>query len=133
MIPARFAEQLRTVAAAGATEITPAIELARQWLSAYPMARRHVLLVSDGRSSPADAERLWTLVRDGRFRLSVISLGADRDRQFLSALALAGGGRAYFPDDERELPAIAAREAARVAGGRIVEEAFTPRTSAHRF
>jgi Mg-chelatase subunit ChlD len=130
--PRALTEQLRAMTPAGATAIAPAIELASQWLSAYPStARRHILLVSDGRSSPADSERLQALVQGGRFTLSVISLGTDRDRQFLSALASSGGGRSYFPDDERQLPAIAAREAARVAGGRVVEEVFTPRTSAH--
>ena len=129
--PRAISEQLRTVAAAGATEISPAIELAREWLATYPSARRHILLVSDGRSSPADSQRLQTLVRDTRFTLSVVSLGGDRDRQFMSGLASSAGGRSYFPDDERQLPAIVAREAARVAGGRVVEEPFTPRTSAH--
>jgi len=129
--PRAISEQLRTVAAAGATEIAPAIELAREWLAKYPAARRHILLVSDGRSSPADSQRLRTLVRDARFTLSVVSLGGDRDRQFMSGLAASAGGQSYFPDDERQLPAIVAREAARVAGGRAVEEAFTPQGSAH--
>jgi Mg-chelatase subunit ChlD len=130
--PRAIAEQLRTLSPAGATAIAPAVELASQWLSAFPTTvRRHILLVSDGRSSTADSERLRSLAREGRFTLSVVSLGADRDQQFLSALAAAAGGRAYFPEDQRQLPTIAAREAARVAGGRVVEEAFVPRTSSH--
>jgi Ca-activated chloride channel homolog len=61
----------------------------------------------------------------------VISLGDDRDERFLQELAEEAGGRAYFPDDARALPMLAAREAALVAGGRLVEESFLPRQSPH--
>ena len=129
-----MADRLRGITPGGSTAIAPAMRLALEWLADPAVARisrRHILLVSDGRSSSADAEQLQALVQGGRFQLSVISLGADRDRDLLSALAKSTGGRAYFPDDVRELPSIAAREATRVAGGRLVEESFIPRASSH--
>lgn len=123
--PSVLANRLRDVAPAGATAIAPALELAESWFaSASGFARRHVLLVSDGRTSPEDVSRMQALVATRRFELSVVALGADADRQLLRTLAESTGGRAYFPNDVRELPAIAARESARVAGGRTVDSAF---------
>jgi Mg-chelatase subunit ChlD len=124
---------LAAVQASGATAIAPAIELADRWLreTASPISRRHVLLVSDGRTSPADAARLSAVTAAGGFELSVVALGADADRRLLESLARSTGGRAFFPKDIRELPAIVAREAARVSGGRLFQEPFRPVARTH--
>lgn len=126
--------RLRSVEAAGATRIAPAMQLARDWLqspTAAGFVKRHVLLVSDGRTSAEDAARLEALVRTSGFELSVVALGPESDRRLLTRLADVTGGRAYFPEDLAQLPLILAREASRVAGGRLVEERFAIRTSAH--
>jgi hypothetical protein len=125
---------LASVQPGGATAIAPAMALAAEWLrepanGAIP--RRHVLLVSDGRTSAADAARLRAVVQAGGFELSVVALGADADRRFLESLAQLTGGRAYFPNDIRELPVIAARESARVAGGRLVQTPVVPVSRPH--
>jgi Mg-chelatase subunit ChlD len=127
-------DRLRRLQPGGATAIAPAMQLARDWLRRPGVAafsKRHVLLVSDGRSSPADAARLEASVPEQGFELSVVALGADSDRTFLARLASLTGGRSFFPEDLRELPLIVAREAARVAGGQIVEEPFVARAMPH--
>lgn len=139
--PLRAAQELRTVTTAlaavqpgGGTAIAPAIERAARWLkdAALPQgAKRHVLLVSDGATSPADAARARDLARGGGFELSVVALGADAERTFLDDLARSANGRAYFPNDIRELPVLAARESVRVAGGRLVTDPFQPRALDH--
>lgn len=132
--PAAVADRLRALEPGGATAIAPAVSMAGEWLrapSAAPFSKRHVLLISDGRSTPSDAARLEAAVRGRGFELSVVALGADSDRGFLGRLASASGGRAYFPEDLRDLPLIVAREAARVSGGRAVEEPFVLRSVAH--
>jgi hypothetical protein len=63
--------------------------------------------------------------------VSVVALGADADRRLLESLARSTGGRAFFPQDIRELPAMVAREAARVSGGRVFEQRFRPIARAH--
>jgi hypothetical protein len=70
-------------------------------------------------------------MRDQGIEVTAIALGAGSDRELLARLAASTGGRALFPDDARQLPAILAREAARVAGGGLVDETFTPRTTPH--
>jgi Ca-activated chloride channel family protein len=128
-----LAESLRTVQPSGSTAIAPALELAQSWFvkAASGLARRHVLLISDGHTSADDIERIRGIVAERPFELSVVALGVEADRQLLQALAHSSGGRAYFPNDIRELPAIVARESTRVAGGRVVESRFQPVARPH--
>jgi Mg-chelatase subunit ChlD len=127
-------ERLRAIQPGGGTAMAPAIELAARWLSTGDggrFTRRHVLLISDGQSSASDAARVKALVAQGRFELSVVALGRDSDRRVLAGLAESSGGRAYLPAHIRELPEIVAREGARMAGGHVLEQPFTPRTVPH--
>ena len=126
-----IASRLRGLEPGGATAIAPAMTLAAEWLGRAAVSRRYVLLISDGRTAPADAERLRDAARAGGIELSVIAIGADADRPLLERLAQGTGGRAYFPDDIRDLPILAAREAARAAGGGVVQEHFALRAAAH--
>ncbi len=117
-------ERLGAIEPGGATAIGPAAEMAVQWLraAATSVARRHILLVSDGRSSAADGERVRTAVTGTGITVSTIAIGPDADRALLQSLAETTGGRSYFPDDPSLLPQLAAREAARSAGGSFVRE-----------
>jgi Mg-chelatase subunit ChlD len=129
-----LAERLRAIHPGGSTAMAPAIELAGQWmagLGAGRFPRRHVLLLSDGQSSAEDLARLQSVVKSRSFELSVVALGHEADRDFLTRLAESTGGRAYLPAHIRELPAILAREGARMAGGQVLEESFTLRTGSH--
>jgi hypothetical protein len=110
------------VRASGPTAIAPAVEIARGWLrAASSLSRRHVLLLSDGRTSQADAVRLRAIADRRDIEISTVALGGEADHALLASLAQTTGGRAYFPGDIRELPGIVARESARVGGGRVVE------------
>jgi Mg-chelatase subunit ChlD len=124
-------ERLRAIQPGGSTAIAPAVAMAVDWLRAANVTKRYVLLVSDGRTSPADADRLRATIRGTGVELSVVAIGTDADRPFLRSLAESSGGRAYFPDDARLLPTIVAREATRAAGGSTVDEPFTVRAGAH--
>lgn len=126
--------RLRATAAGGATAIGPAMELARSWLRSAPAsvtARRHILVVSDGRTSAADAARALEVAAEPGIQVSAVAVDAVSDRELLAAMASRSGGRAYFPSDTRELPRLLAREASRVAGGRVVEEPFRVRIAPH--
>jgi Mg-chelatase subunit ChlD len=130
---AALAERLGGVRPSGATAIAPALERAMAWLSAPAVsayARRLVLLVSDGRTSAPDQARARLALRPG-IELSAVALGDEADRAFLGELARAAGGRAFYPRRLGELPALAAREAVRVSGGRVVEERFTLQPGSH--
>jgi hypothetical protein len=110
------------------------METAVRWLRAPEAAaasRRHILLVSDGRTDAADAAQLKRAVQGTGIHVSVVALGADADRALLQDVAASTGGRAIFPGNVRELPLLLAREASRTASGWRVGESFVPRASTH--
>ena len=129
--PASIAERLRQMAPSGGTALTPALTQAVTWLRGLSNPVKRVLLVSDGRTTPADAEAAKAAVSGQGIEVSVVAIGSDADRAWLTSFARSTGGRAYFPDTLRELPGNVAREAARGAGGREVDERFRVRAGAH--
>ena len=131
--PGDLAARLRALPPSGATAIAPAIETAIGWLAGSATssaARRHIVLISDGRTSAADAERVRSAIARG-IEISVVALGDSVDRAFLEEIARVSGGRAFFPRDLRQLPMLVAREAARVASGWRFEGPFQPKTTSH--
>jgi hypothetical protein len=94
-------------------------------------ARRQLLLISDGRTSETDAGRLRELARTSDVAISAVAIGSNADAPLLRDLAATTGGRAFFPDDVRELPLIVAREAARSLSGTVVRESFVPSAATH--
>jgi Mg-chelatase subunit ChlD len=118
---------LRRIEPAGSTMIAPAMETAREWLRASGVARRQILLLSDGRSGPADGARLMELARARDVGWSIVAIGPDVDRGLFERLAQENAGRVYFPENVNMLPDIVAREAARATGGWRVQQQFVPR------
>lgn len=123
-------EQMRHLQASGATAIHPALALAHSWLQQFEAEKKHVLLLSDGRTAPADFTSLVRLIRAHGIALSVVGIGRDVDRAFLRNLADLGRGRAYFTETMAELPAIFMREAVLITGRWLIERRFTPRLGA---
>jgi Mg-chelatase subunit ChlD len=121
---ATLQERLRSIEPGGSTLIAPAIEAARAALRTSSVARRRILLLTDGRSAPSDATQLLALARARDVEWSIVAIGSDVDRQLFEQLARESGGRAYFPADLTMLPDVLAREAARAAGGWRVRERF---------
>jgi Ca-activated chloride channel homolog len=120
-------DALRRIEPGGATQIAPAMETARDWLRASAVTRRQILLLSDGRSAPADEARLMELARARDVGWSIVAIGPDVDRGLIERLAHESAGRAYFPENVNMLPDIVAREAARATGGWRVQQRFVPR------
>ena len=80
-------DALRRIEPGGSTAIAPAIETAREWLRASGVARRQILLLSDGRSAPADGARLMELARARDVGWSIVAIGPDVDRGLFERLA----------------------------------------------
>jgi nitrogen fixation protein FixH len=94
-------------------------------------AKRRILLISDGQTSPDDEQRLRSTIAGAGVEVSAVAIGSNTNRSLLQELANSTGGRAYFPGDLAELPKIVAREAARSRSGAVVEEPFVPRSASH--
>ena len=125
---------LANVRPGGSTTIAPAVETALQVFRGPgrpDSARRHILLISDGRTTDSDAARLLDLSRKRAAELSAVAIGANANRALLEELARTSGGRAYFPENLSELPRMVAREAVRSSGGGTVDEPFVARPVRH--
>jgi hypothetical protein len=112
---AAVAGQVDTLDADGGTNLLKGLQagLAQVTQSAAPV--KHVLLMSDGVSEPADYGPLIARLRAAKVTLSTIALGQDADAALLRRLARQGGGRAYVVPDARSLPRVFAQEARRSA------------------
>ena len=90
-------------------------------------ARRHVILFADAADAeePGEYVKLLAEMREMRATVTVIGLGTERDcdAAFLKDVAERGGGRIFFCEDARELPAVFAQETVAVARAMFVEEA----------
>ncbi|HVL68927.1 MAG TPA: VWA domain-containing protein [Vicinamibacterales bacterium] len=124
---AYLAERLAPLLPHGATRIAPAIARAREWLSASAAARKHIILITDGRSDDRDAAEVIAGLRGRETGLTIIAVGEDADREFFERLAARTGAAVHQPSRLSDLPKIVAREAARTAGGSVVREPFVPR------
>lgn len=126
-----LASRLASLRPNGGTAIGPAVTQAVAWLKAADAPRRRLLLVSDGRTTADDASAVRAAVASQGIEVSVVTIGADAERQWLAELAAATGGRAYFPDAVVNLARDVAREAARGASEREVTGRTRVRAGVH--
>lgn len=124
-------EKLKSLSPSGSTALAPAVADAVAWLKQSGTQRRRLLLVTDGKTSVTDAEATRNAVGGQGIEVSVITIGGDAERAWLTELAASTGGRAYFPDRLTDLAREVAREAARGASGREINERFTVRAGVH--
>jgi Ca-activated chloride channel family protein len=114
------ADELRTLLASlrpsGGTRILPAIDEAAAVIGTASGARRHIVLLTDGRGEGGDFERRARELAATGFTLSVIAVGEDADGELLRALASAGGGRFEVVRDVTKLAAILRREVVMARG-----------------
>ena len=128
---ASVAEKLKLLSPSGSTALAPAVSNAVAWLKSGANQRRRLLVVTDGKTSMTDAEATRAAVRGQAIEVSVVAIGRDAEREWLTELAAATGGRAYFPDRLTDLAREVAREAARGTTGREINERFAVRAGAH--
>jgi len=114
------------IAAGGGTDMFPAMTQAGKVLRTAPAAGKHMILLTDGQSQPADFEQLARELSRGGITISTIAVGPDADRALLHSLAKIGGGRFYAVESLNLIPRIFARETALAGRSGVVEETFTP-------
>ncbi|MCC6463931.1 MAG: VWA domain-containing protein [Planctomycetes bacterium] len=113
----------------GGIYVDAAMREALNALRGVKASSKHVVLFSDGNDTERQ-EGVVEMVRAAavadKITVSTICMGRGHDTPFLTALAQAGGGRAFLVEDATQLPAIFSREAALAGGSFIREEPFRP-------
>lgn len=116
------ATKLGAVGASGGTNIAAGLALAWEGLRGLDARIQHVILLSDGISSPGPYRELAARLAATGATLSTVGLGADADLATLENLARLGRGRFYFTSSPEGLPQIFLRETELAAAGGVSEQ-----------
>ena len=87
---------LEPLTAGGGTDLYPALVDGLARLSTQPIKARHVVLITDGVTKPADFQALADRARSQGISISTMGVGIDANRPLLERLALQTSGR-YYP------------------------------------
>jgi uncharacterized membrane protein len=120
-------DRIRSIQAAGGTNMHPGIRMAYEWLQGSDAQLKHIIVLSDGQSEEGDFRGIAQSARNAGMTLSAVAIGEDADRQTMKFIADTGGGRFYATDDAESLPRIFTREAFLASRATIIEEPFVPR------
>lgn len=119
-------DQIARIQASGQTNIYPALGIVYRLLQKTDAKAKHVILLSDGDTHPADFEGLLKRMADEKIVVSTVAIGEGADRELLGNIAKWGGGRAYATVSAEAVPQIFVEETQRAARSNLLEDAFKP-------
>ena len=126
-------DQMRRMGAGGGGIFVRAgLEAASEALAASDNEVKHIIVLADG----ADAEQqegvpelISQLTAEG-VTVSMVSIGAGPDTNWLQQMAELGNGRFHFTDQAANLPQIFTQETVAIQRNYVIEERFFPTQSA---
>jgi Mg-chelatase subunit ChlD len=121
-----IARQLARLESGGGTNLFPAMEQALAALAGADTNLKHMIVLTDGRSTPGNFGLLADQSRQQRISVSTIAVGPDADRVLLAEIAQRSGGRMYVADRAQRLPQIFARETILASRSGLYEKPFRP-------
>jgi Ca-activated chloride channel family protein len=117
--------RIASIRADGGTALYPAMTSALDALQSASARLKHVIILTDGYSTPGDFDDVTSRMAAARITVSTVGIG-DADQDLLERIAQLGGGRYYFTDDPSSIPQIFARETITAGKSAINEEPFLP-------
>ena len=119
-------DQISRIQASGQTNIYPALGIVYRLLQKIDSKAKHVILLSDGDTHPADFETLVKRMAAEKIVVSTVAVGADADRALMSDIARWGKGRAYVAENAESIPQLFIEETGRAVRSNLLEESFRP-------
>lgn len=111
----------------GTTAMRKAIETAGSMLKASDVKRKHVILLSDGKSEGAHSEFIDTAKNAAAANIGITTIAiGDADKELLKEIADAGGGSAIEVQNIQKLPEVL-MDAVRETQTYIVQKEFQPK------
>jgi uncharacterized membrane protein len=123
---AKVLARIESITAGGRTDMAPAIAKAYLALHEAFAARKHMIVLTDGISHPADFEALAERVAREGITISTVALGKEASRPLLEDMARLGKGRFYACDAPQAVPSVFALETASASKVGIHEGPFFP-------
>ncbi len=124
--PDTINSNIDTLAAGGGTFVMPGMETAYEMLQQTTAKVRHIIILSDGHSQPADHESMASNMSDSGITVSTVAMGSGADQSLLSRIAEIGKGRYYQTNDPSNVPQIFTRETMQASKSAIKEDLFSP-------
>ncbi len=123
--PSSIRQMIGTITSEGGTNIYGALNEACQELQRANAKFKHIILLTDGHSTPGDYDTTVRQIIDKNITVSTVGMG-ECDRFLLEKLAKDGQGRFYACNDPSAVPQIFARETTMADRSSLSEEPFFP-------
>ena len=125
----RINASVNELEANGGTEIYPALDVGFDEISKSDADVRHIVLLSDGKSSTGTRDSYTKLIENMRqsgTTLSTIAIGDDADTDLLQYLAEQGNGRYHAAETPQDIPRLTLQEAQSAGSQSVVRGDFQP-------
>jgi Ca-activated chloride channel family protein len=122
----KIEDDIATIDAGGGTTMYPAMEQGYEFLLATPAKLKHMILLTDGISSPGDFEGIAQQMASNKMTVSTVAVGEGSDTTLLEEIARVGKGRYYLTEDPAQVPQIFAKETVTASKSAIDEAPFLP-------
>lgn len=113
-----------SLAAGGGTDVYPAMVVGREMLDTSGTQVKHMIILSDGQTQPADHLGLTRAMADGGITVSTVALGSGAARELMTSIAEIGRGRYYETMDPAGIPQIFTKETMQATKSAIKEDLF---------
>jgi Mg-chelatase subunit ChlD len=124
----RILNDISRLQASGGTDIAAGLSQGFDKLSMTPAKLKHIILLSDGHSKPANIfSELLPAMRIENITVSTVAIGSQSATTLLRRIAEGGSGRYYFTSDPYNIPRIFMKETSTVSRNSMVEEPFRPK------
>jgi len=117
-------DQISRIQASGQTNIYPALGVVYRLLQKTEAKTKHVILLSDGDTHPADFEGLLKRMTGEKIVVSTVAIGEAADRDLMTNIAKWGNGRTYATVSAEAIPQIFIEETQRAVRSNLGEEPF---------
>ena len=114
------------VSLGGGTALYRGLIAALAQLRDVSASARHIVVMTDGESQPADYGTLMKALREADITVSSVAIGAGSERELIEMLAREGGGLFHATTDFAALPSILSQEAMLLAGDPFEERPAQP-------
>src|SRR5439155_14570561 len=122
-------DKISSIEAGGGTVMAPAMEAAFEAPRDTVAKLKHVIILTDGISSPGPFEEISQNMANARITCSTVGIsygGEEVDEKLLKEIAQIANGRYYFTDDPASVPQIFAKETVTASKSAINEQPFLP-------
>ncbi|HVJ87439.1 MAG TPA: VWA domain-containing protein [Caulifigura sp.] len=121
----KISDEIGQIEASGGTTMYPAMEQAFEILQTTPAKLKHVIVLTDGVSSPGDFAGMAQQMAAAKITVSTVAMGGA-DTTLLEEIAREGKGRYYHAEDISTIPQIFAKETVTASKSAIDEQPFVP-------